>query len=742
MPTRAGIDRLLSERFVARDWVDLRDLVYAPSLAVLRDRLLPDALDFGVRDQGSSGRCVGFALANLVDLQRRLQSRSNGAPQPAAREVVSADMLYWMAAYHEDYPDIDRAARDGLAATATVRPEGVRSLRSGIKALYHHGVCFDWPTGTSPPEPERWQSDCYHDGPPTTHQRFPTVAQAKAARAISLGAYFRLDPILNHYHAALNDTGGILVSARIHEGWRAPFTAGAGVIGDYTFDDLGAHAFVIVGYDAEGFLVLNSWGPGWGGHAGLPGIALWRYADWAETVMDGWVLRLGVSAPEAFDVAVGPQGLARAMGKIRTGTARCHQLIGHYLHLDDGFHVESGAYPSDSSSWPTTLEHLRGVLEDEAGTGAAKAGDTGEGRAAPRRGVLLWIPGSLEGIAPAVESAILRKNEIAGLGLYSYNLFWCNQFVEKSLEVLTHVFDSAHARVGAMGPQLDALIEMQLRGIGRAFWRDMEQGARRAVHGTPDLPEENDECPMPAIGPGPVVALLRDMMALTAAPDRELHVVCEGAGVLVLHELLRYLVVHHPEDYAALPDRLTSLSLIHPAIGLPRAGRHLAPLIRRMNAAQPAAMQTPVRIDGRPRRHRTRQAPRARIYLPAPPLEERLCFGVYGGSLLQLVSRSFEDRLAQDADAEADRERPAGPPRAHTHPSHPPRPLLGTNAARAPALERCGAALETAFSELTALEAANSGNGRVPYAALLADPLIPQEVFRTIRELRATKATR
>lgn len=731
MLSRGEFNDLIATHLVAQDWVDLRDLKYRPSLTVLHDRLVPGtSMDqvwpgFGIRNQGQSGRCVGYALANLVDLHRRDQWSRIGGEPICQHDVVSADMLYFMATYHDAHPQLAPTLPSGRGRPTAPHQEGIRTLRSAIKALYHHGVCRDH-VGDGPPPESCWPSDCHGSG------RLPTVAQAKAARAISLGAYYRLDPILNDYHAALNEARGVLVSAMVHGGWRDPFQNRLTRIGHGYDRPEGAHAFVIVGYDQEGFLVLNSWGDEWGGYADLPGVALWPYADWAETVMDGWVLRLGVSAPDAFDVSIGRRGLARMMGTtLQAGSARCHQLIGHYLHLDDGFHVDHGSYPSDRTSWPTTQAHLKTILSPQT----ARAAD-----ARPRKGLLLWIPGSLEGIDPAVNAAVQRKATISALDLYPYNIFWCNQFIEKSLEVLTDVFESCHARVGSIGPQLDALIESQLRGIGRAFWRDIEQAARRAVHGTPDLPEEIDEGPMPPVEAGPVVDVFRDMLELGAPPEYELHVVCEGAGVLLLHEFLRYLSANDRAAYARLDRRITSLSLIHPAIGLPRAARHILPLVERLNQGQAAATQTQVRPEGRPTRNRRHQPPRARIYLPSTEVEARLCFGVYDGSLLQLVSRAFEDRLEQECgDGQNDPGRAAPDPFVRlprTHPSHPPRPMLGMQDGRDAAVRQHGPGVALAFSELTSLAVDDMSIARVTYESMLADPLITAEVFRTVEELR------
>ena len=144
-----------------------------------------------------------------------------------------------------------RLKRDGGPA------DGV-SLRDVIKGFYNYGVCRDglWPyvAGGDPGQ--------------------LSIERARDAKSLSLGAYYRLRPNLNTCHAALHETGALLVSAELHDGWRhdrvraaggvivAPRPGQArGTLGDE------CHAFVVVGYTPEGFLVLNSWGRDWGGWA-------------------------------------------------------------------------------------------------------------------------------------------------------------------------------------------------------------------------------------------------------------------------------------------------------------------------------------------------------------------------------------------------------------------------------------------------------------------------------------------
>ena len=57
----------------------------------------------------------------------------------------------------------------------------------------------------------------------------------------------------------------------------------------WPFPTDGGHAFAVVAYDAEGFWIQNSWGPGWG----LGGFARIGYDDWLANGTDVWVARLG-----------------------------------------------------------------------------------------------------------------------------------------------------------------------------------------------------------------------------------------------------------------------------------------------------------------------------------------------------------------------------------------------------------------------------------------------------------------
>src|SRR5262249_4262401 len=97
----------------------------------------------------------------------------------------------------------------------------------------------------------------------------------------------------------------------------------------------------IVGYDEDGFWVLNSWGETWGDK----GTAHWTYGDWATTVMDAWVLQLGVRAPSAFAAIPGSSPSSRS-GLFGIGAPTRSDILGHFINIDDGKLILTGKYSS------------------------------------------------------------------------------------------------------------------------------------------------------------------------------------------------------------------------------------------------------------------------------------------------------------------------------------------------------------------------------------------------------------
>ena len=295
---------------VLPDPPDFRDLDYRPSLVALPDhKLLPDAYPPEVLDQGEEPSCTAFALAHLLAI---LQCKSKNDPK------ISTRMAYEMARLHDDV-----AGRQTAGST----------LRGVIKGFFHNGIAT-----LNATEKKEWGRG--KKGWTLTYDI------AKNARGLSLGAYYRLMPKIADYHSAIAETGAILVSAQVHKGWETPID---GRIAFSSQPATAKHAFVIVGYDSEGFIVLNSFGRKWSSWEMAHGRAHWSYEDWAENIIDGWVLRPAVSAPNAFGKTAkaafwGDQGTAKAE---KNPMPRRAEIIGHSIITERGDLLDYGRFASD-----------------------------------------------------------------------------------------------------------------------------------------------------------------------------------------------------------------------------------------------------------------------------------------------------------------------------------------------------------------------------------------------------------
>ena len=304
-------------RGIAADRPDDRDRAYTPSLLAPQDQMLPDPTPF-IGDQGGEASCAAFATAAAIEQQLPPARRG------ALGFVASVRMLDAMARDHDEFLD------DTAAGT---------TLRAVLKGFFHNGVC-------------RAETIPYQPGA----TRFMlTKSAAREARAMTLGAYYRVAASLTDMQMAVQETKGVVVSAHIHAGWRPAQPSRLTAIA-YDADDppetIGAHAFLIVGYTDRGFIIRNSWGPKWGRWDKHPGHALWSYDDWAANVIDAWVLRLSPSTPSGFDRAGGdlsPDGLHRP---------RRASLLGHMLQIERDWIVEHGTLGLGRSAIAETAEFL------------------------------------------------------------------------------------------------------------------------------------------------------------------------------------------------------------------------------------------------------------------------------------------------------------------------------------------------------------------------------------------------
>jgi len=191
-------------------------------------------------------------------------------------DLVSQFMLYFMARRYDEFL--------GEEDTGS-------SLRGALKAWRNHGACLL----------DKW-SDCL-DEPQNGEWWYEAVTRP-------LGVYYAINPLdLDAMQNALNEVGVIFASLQIHSGWNMlldlphqiqpkSYQIEIATI-PIQSEPLGGHAIAILGYNKTGFLIQNSWGTEWGNQ----GYAVLSYKDWLANAMDAWVAQLGVVTQAHMDIA-------------------------------------------------------------------------------------------------------------------------------------------------------------------------------------------------------------------------------------------------------------------------------------------------------------------------------------------------------------------------------------------------------------------------------------------------------
>lgn len=257
------------------DRLDLRDRIFTARVQSLPASFpsdkdvtekLADYLNRGmVLFQGKEGACTGFGLSAVINYL--LWRRDSESVQTSPRQ------LYHLAKLYDEWPGEDYSGS---------------SCRGALKGWHKHGVCEQtlWPYTATP------------DGTVPSFEA-PAVNWAEDAVTRPLGVYYRVEKDdITSMMAALYETGALYVSATVHDGWAInskgeanafQSTAQLPVI-KWKPKAKGGHAFALIGYTHEGFIVQNSWSTQWG----FSGFAILTYEDWLANGTDAWAVALGV----------------------------------------------------------------------------------------------------------------------------------------------------------------------------------------------------------------------------------------------------------------------------------------------------------------------------------------------------------------------------------------------------------------------------------------------------------------
>ncbi|MGE3849902.1 MAG: N-acetylmuramidase domain-containing protein [Gammaproteobacteria bacterium] len=572
-PLPAITRRTPHKRNVRPDAVDLRDWEYRPNIALSPpDALMP--LDpRRVKQQEDTNACTGFALATVIEYLLERSSR------PA--EEISGFMLYSMARRYDEWSE-DETEDSGS------------SLRGALKGWSRHGACsarlwkkLAMPAATNTPGDDWWLD---------------------AVRR-PMGAYYRIAPEnVRDIHVALSEVGVVYASAFTHAGWdalldtRAEPTAIAvdqfPVIETRRGGADQGHAFAIVGYTRDGFIVHNSWGPQWG----RGGFAVLQYSDWLRNAMDCWVVQLGVVTAEHERVADAPS--LRFDAKAGRVVLSSDETLADHEISPFIINVENEGQLSSRGRFRTSEGDLAALLTNHV----VAARDAWKLAKNAPIDVAIYAHGGLTDENAAAETArawvpLLYSNQI-----FPIFLMW-ETGAKDTLANMFRDVTRGEAELTVAGGRWERLKDrfhdwkdQRLEGIARLpggkMWGEMKQNAN-ALSG-------HNEAGMVKL-----FKLFKDATVKRTLPAVRLHLIGHSAGSIA-HAYLGKRALDQGLE-------LASLSLLAPAVRID--------LFQRLLGNQLAAKQIPMLIAN---------------LTDAAERNDDTC-RPYGHSLLYLVSRSFED---------------------------------------------------------------------------------------------------
>jgi len=578
------------------DRPDIRDRIYQPPLVSLPPEYPPDGWlkaylpkyrQAGlILDQGQEGACTGFGLAAVINYLLFRQSVFGKAKPPPR---VSTRMIYQLARKYDEWPGEDY--------------EG-SSCRGAMKGWFHHGICSDalWPFRDKNndvvfvPPSQGWDAD---------------------AAQRPLGAYYRvMVDSISDLQAAINEVGAVYVGSDVHGGWDRvgeklrtlpviPWKPG-------TKPD-GGHAFALVGYNAEGFIIQNSWGQDWGFH----GFALLTYNDWLNNADDAWVAVMG--APIA---ARSPTIMLSTRRTISTSTPELAQ------GLVNGATASVLAESPRPHTWDTVTAVQHALILGNDGAPEQITIDDGNAALAvgrvcyeypkqwlnkrkTNRRIAIYVHGGLNDLAAGLKRTQVMGPWFEDNGIYPIFSVWQSGYFDSVVNIIGDIVGSligsardrkTRSLVEAISDARDYLIEAAAIPGARPVWSQMKQNAVGASGGT-----------------GGMVQLAQHLARLKADfDDIEIHLVGHSAGSIALGEFLGQL--------GARGLKAETVSLYAPACTVDFA------LKTYLRAARDKVIN-----------------PKKVVFDILSEANERLDtvgptdrFGIYGKSLLYLVSRALE----------------------------------------------------------------------------------------------------
>ena len=198
---------------------------------------------YTVRDQGKTGSCVGWALADSV-MWRQLVAAQRLAPDQRL-----SPRFMWMAAM-EMRAQLTEVKGEPAWRPTTFLEQGMTDVKSALDVARIYGAAL---------EQELPFDDGLYTG--AIEQFYESAAQRKITH------YYRLDPDDDpadwflHWRRWIDQHGPVLVVVTTDKA----FVDGPHLLDAYDPDSASFnHAAALVGYAPHGFLIRSSWGEDWG----------------------------------------------------------------------------------------------------------------------------------------------------------------------------------------------------------------------------------------------------------------------------------------------------------------------------------------------------------------------------------------------------------------------------------------------------------------------------------------------
>jgi hypothetical protein len=375
------------------------------------------------------------------------------AKREKTQQVVSPFMLYSMARRYDEFPG------DASKDTGS-------SLRGAMKGWYKYGACSAklWKSEPMPESATNPADDWWLDA-----VRRP------------LGAYYRVDPrSVTDMQVALNEIGVLYASAVCHPGWmegvrpkQPPPSESEPVYWMIPqrspgVED-GAHAFAIVGYTRDGFIVHNSWDTDWG----TGGRAILTYQDWTENAMDCWVAQLGVTTHLHMEIA-SSTSLRVKQGRVQLASDETlrNREIGPFI-ID----MENNGKLSNTGDFRTQDADVSALLNQQLGEARTKWGL----RDSQPVDVAIYAHGGLTSEGDAATTAANWIPAMYNKQIFPIFLMWETDLMTTLKDIWTDIQAKQPRTTG--GP-LDKIknwwnerLEKLLTVPGSGVWGEMKQNA-------------------------------------------------------------------------------------------------------------------------------------------------------------------------------------------------------------------------------------------------------------------------